>query len=91
MTDEEILKVIAANLYCSTPGYGNALTPKNYPRFFKSEAEYNQYLADEAAKAAAIDQRDQEAREEWEKIKNGEATIGGNGSEDFYNDLLNSR
>lgn len=92
MTDEEILKVIAANLYCSTPGYGNALTPQNYPRFFfKSEAEYNAFLADEAAKAAAIDERSQRAKEGAEAVIRGEETIGGNGSEDFYNNLLNSR
>lgn len=92
MTKQEITEVIAANLFCSTPHYGSSITKDNSPRFFfKSEAEYNEYLAEEQAKIAAIEASDQEMREHRQKVLDGEEKIGDGFSQEQLDDFFSGR
>ncbi len=76
------------NLVGTSVAYDGGHTMDNYPgHYFKTEAEYNQYLADMKAERAAADAADQEA---FENIANGTADPFKDSDEDILN-IINSR
>lgn len=92
MTEAQIREVIIKNFNGLNYGTDHSITKDNSPRFFfKSEAEYNEYLAEEQAKIAAIEASDQEMREHRQKVLDGEEKIGDGFSQEQLDDFFSGR